>query len=145
MLEKIAQQSNRNLRRAILMAEAAKVQHYPFKPDQKIPEPDWQTFLKSTAQQIVSEQSTKKLYEVRQSLYELLIHGIPPDMIFQKLFQELAKNCDIEMKTKVAAIAAQYEHQMQQGSKHIFHLEAFVAKFMAIYKKFMEDAVGGVF
>ena len=30
--------------------------------------------------------------------------------------------------------AAMYEHRMQQGSKAIFHLEAFVAKFMSLYK-----------
>jgi replication factor C subunit 3/5 len=31
--------------------------------------------------------------------------------------------------------AASYEHRMQGGSKPIFHLEAFAAKFMAVYKK----------
>jgi replication factor C subunit 3/5 len=36
------------------------------------------------------------------------------------------------------ACAAFYEHRVQQGSKEIFHLEAFVAKFMVIYKKFMD-------
>lgn len=30
--------------------------------------------------------------------------------------------------------AAFYEQRMQAGQKHIFHLEAFVAKFMSIYK-----------
>ena len=30
--------------------------------------------------------------------------------------------------------AATYEHRMQEGSKAIFHLEAFVAKFMSTYK-----------
>lgn len=30
--------------------------------------------------------------------------------------------------------AAFYEHRLQEGSKAIFHLEAFVAKFMSIYK-----------
>ncbi len=28
------------------------------------------------------------------------------------------------------------EHRMQMGSKAIFHLEAFVAKFMSIYKRY---------
>lgn len=38
-------------------------------------------------------------------------------------------------------MAAFYEHRLQLGSKAIYHLEAFVAKFMAIYKKFMEDGL----
>jgi hypothetical protein len=29
------------------------------------------------------------------------------------------------------------EHRMQMGSKAIFHLEAFVAKFMSIYKRYV--------
>jgi len=33
--------------------------------------------------------------------------------------------------------AAFYEHRLQLGSKPIFHLEAFVAKFMSIYKRFL--------
>lgn len=38
-------------------------------------------------------------------------------------------------------MAAYYEHRLQLGNKAIYHLEAFVAKFMAIYKKFMEDGL----
>ena len=38
-------------------------------------------------------------------------------------------------------MAAFYEHRLQKGNKAIYHLEAFVAKFMAIYKKFMEDGM----
>jgi replication factor C subunit 3/5 len=30
---------------------------------------------------------------------------------------------------------------MQMGQKPIFHLEAFVAKFMAVYKRFLEEGV----
>jgi len=31
---------------------------------------------------------------------------------------------------------------MQQGSKPIFHLEAFVAKFMSLYKQFLLELSG---
>ena len=31
--------------------------------------------------------------------------------------------------------AAFYEHRMQAGTKPIFHLEAYLARFMSIYKK----------
>ena len=34
-------------------------------------------------------------------------------------------------------IVAFYEHRIQLGSKDIFHLEAFVAKFMSIYKRWI--------
>jgi replication factor C subunit 3/5 len=38
--------------------------------------------------------------------------------------------------------AAFYEHRLNKGSKAIYHLEAFVAKFMAIHMKYMEEALG---
>ena len=55
----------------------------------------------------------------------------------------LFKVCDGELKTELCQMAAFYEHRLQKGNKAIYHLEAFVAKFMAIYMKFMEETCGG--
>lgn len=115
---------------------------YPFTVDQSIAELDWQVYIRNTAKLIIAEQSPKKLLEVRSRLYDLLTHCIPCDLIFKGLLQELVKNCDLELKTQIATTAAEYEHRMHHGSKAIFHLEAFVARFMAIYKKFMENSLG---
>lgn len=52
---------------------------------------------------------------------------------------ELVSNCDGALKAEVTQMAAYYEHRMQLGSKPIFHLEAFTAKFMSIYKRFLEE------
>lgn len=65
--------------------------------------------------------------------------------IFQGLLKELIKNCDLQLKTAVIEMAASTEHQLQKGSKVIFHLEAFVAKFMALYLQFMEDTLGSLY
>ena len=48
------------------------------------------------------------------------------------------RNCDGQLKAAVSKDAASFEHRMNQGSKPIYHLEAFVAKFMATYKEFLE-------
>lgn len=142
---RIADKSQRNLRRAILMLEACKVQRYPFSPDQDVTEPDWQSYLRHTADLVVQEQTPQRLLQVRERLYELLVHCIPPDIIFKGLLQELTKNCDGELKTQLVACAAMYQHRLNLGSKHIFHLEAFVARFMALHKKFMEQSMANVF
>ena len=42
-------------------------------------------------------------------------------------------------------MAAFYEHRLQLGNKAIFHLEAFVAKFMSIFKRFLEEGLAGMF
>ena len=143
LARRIAEKSQRNLRRAILMTEACKVQQYPFSNDQEITELDWEIYLKETAQQIVQEQSPRKLLEIRGRLYELLTHCIPPEMILIGLLKELVKNCDGELKTELVHMAAEYEHRLTKGNKAIYHLEAFVAKFMSIYMKFVEDTMGG--
>ncbi|XP_031833156.1 replication factor C subunit RfC38 [Nomia melanderi] len=140
---RLADASGRNLRRAILMLEACKVEQYPFTADQIITEPDWQVYIRNTANMMVSEQSPKKLLEIRNRLYELLTHAIPTDLIFKGLLQECIKNCDLQLKIEIATVAAEYEHKMHRGSKAIFHLEAFVARFMAIYKKFIDSSLEG--
>lgn len=139
LAERMATQSDRNLRRAILLLEATRAQQYPFTANQKIMELDWQIYLRETANQILSDQTPAKLEKVRDRLYELLAQGIPPDTIFKTLVENLVKKCDMSLKAKTVEFACIYEHRMQQGNKHIFHLEAFVANFMAIYKKFMNE------
>lgn len=102
----ISQNSERNLRRAILMLEASKVKQlvllyiyiklfsiyfliilflfrYPFDIKQSVVIPDWQLYISDTAKQILSQQTPAKLLEVRSMLYELIIHGIPTNVIFK--------------------------------------------------------------
>lgn len=141
LAERLAAKSGRNLRRAILMLEACKVQQYPFTAAQPIADLDWQVYLRDTGSQIMLEQTPARLEKVRERLYELLAQGVPPDMIFKGLVEVLVANVDWSLKARTVKLAAVYEHRMQQGSKHIFHLEAFVAQFMSVYKKFMADAM----
>lgn len=137
----IAKQSDRNLRRAILMLEACKVQKYPFTNNQQVPEIDWQRFLNETGNQILMEQSPQKLEKVRDRLYELLSQGIPPDVIFRELVKTLSEKCEVPIKSQVYGYASLYEYRMLTGSKHIYHLEAFVAQFMNIYKKYLNELI----
>lgn len=66
-------------------------------------------------------------------------------LINQGLLAELLKNCDGTLKSEVVQLAAYYEHKIQLGTKPIFHLEAFVAKFMSIYKRFLEEGMADMF
>ncbi|NXP70500.1 RFC3 factor, partial [Ramphastos sulfuratus] len=122
LAQRIAEKSGRNLRKALLMCESCRVQ---------------QVFCDSD----IAWCLLNRLLEVRGRLYELLTHCIPPEIIMKGLLTELLHNCDGQLKGEVAQMAAFYEHRLQLGSKAIYHLEAFVAKFMAIYKKFMEDGL----
>ncbi|KMZ61210.1 Replication factor C subunit 5 [Zostera marina] len=139
---RIAVQSNRSLRKAILSFETCKVQNYPFTDDQVVPPMDWEQYVCEIVSDIMKEQSPKRLFLVRGKLYELLINCIPPGFILKNLLSELLKKLDDELKHEVCHWAAHYEHRMQLGQKAIFHLEAFVAKFMSIYKEFLIATFG---
>ncbi|VDD91600.1 unnamed protein product [Enterobius vermicularis] len=83
------------------------------------------------------------LLKVRERIYECLIHCIPADVIFVKLVRELLPYCDGQIKAKVVAAAAKYEHRLGLGNKTIFHIEAFIATFMAIYFQQLKESTEG--
>ncbi|KAI8822876.1 P-loop containing nucleoside triphosphate hydrolase protein [Fimicolochytrium jonesii] len=136
---RLAESANGNLRKAILMLEAARIQQYPFEENQQIFSTDWERVIKEVAMEILNEQSPAKLLKVRQMFYELLSHCIPADLIIKQLAFELMRNVDGELKKVVVLTAAQFEHRLRLGNKSIFHLEAFVARFMAVYKSYLME------
>ncbi|RHZ17416.1 hypothetical protein DYB37_004136 [Aphanomyces astaci] len=134
----IAIKSERNLRRALLMLETCRVQQYPFSPSQSIQVPEWEEYICGLAKDVLQEQSPGSLLRARDKFYELLSNCIPPDVILRVLCRELTARLDDDLKHDLAHHAAFY-HRMQCGQKPIFHLEAFLAKFMTMYKKFLLD------
>jgi len=141
----LARESNRNLRKALLMLEAANVQSSgsgAIPENQYLPTADWEIYIRQLATDITKEQSPQTLMIAREKLYELLVNCIPASTILKSLTGELLNNLDDSVKLEVIEWAAFYEHRLAMGSKDIFHLEAFVAKFMAIYKKYLNDLFG---
>jgi len=133
----IAGACERNARRAILMLEAMKARQYPFGEHQQPELADWQLYVNRIAKDIMDEQSPQRLLSVREKFYELLGHCIPAPLILRLLCDELLKRIDISLCRDVVHWAAFYERRLHEGSKHIIHLEAFVARFMSLYKKFL--------
>lgn len=75
--------------------------------------------------------------QVRSKLYDLLTHCIPPTTILKTLTFKLLPMIDDPLKSEVIQWAAFYEHRVKTGTKVIFHLEAFVAKFMRVYETYL--------
>lgn len=137
--ERIATVSNRNVRKALLMLESCYVRHGHLEEGIEPAMADWEVFVGVIATNIIGEQTPKRLLDVRAQFYDLLAGCIPPEMIIQRLTVELLKKLDDEVKAPVLQEAARFEHRLQMGSKPIFHLEAFAAKVMAIYKKWQME------
>jgi replication factor C subunit 3/5 len=138
LLKDITMKSGRNMRKAILMMEGAYVQGIPTEGEtMAAPTADWEQFIDEIAATMINEQSPRSLMRVRNKLYELLKNCIPPTIILRTLTTVLMRRLDDQIKRETVLWAAYYEHSMKKGSKPIFHLEAFVAKFMSIYKRWV--------
>lgn len=141
----IARESSRNMRRATLMLESSHVStggtstSSSLSPTSPVRKTDWELYITQLAAEVTQEQSPQRLMAAREKLYELLINCIPASVVIRTLGLELLKNLDDSMKHEVMEAAAFYEHRIAVGSKDIFHLEAFLAKFMAVYKRYLND------
>lgn len=142
--QRIAEAADGNMRKALLALEASKVDQYPFKADQAIKLADWERFIQDIAKDMMEEQSPQKLYQLREKYYALITNCIPPELILKKVAQQLLSynNSDPQLQFQIVHWASFYEHRLKSGSRVIFHLEAFTAKFMSMYKKFLVDAYG---
>ncbi|KAJ3214553.1 Subunit of heteropentameric Replication factor C (RF-C) [Clydaea vesicula] len=137
--QRIAVYCNGNLRRALLILECLRVKQFPLSSDMEIVTTDWEDFLESVALMIVEEQSPQRLLLVRGKLYEALAHCIPAEVILKTLTLLILEKIDDNFKVEFVKEAALYDHRLRLGTKHIMHLEAFVAKFMTMYKKYLVE------
>jgi len=136
----VAVESGRNLRRALLMLETMK-SDYILNGKCRSIQPGWMTFIRKCGRMITEAQTVQQLIALRAAFYELEAHLIPPELIFRTIVAELLKYGDIRTKNSLLELAACYEHKMRIGSKRIFHFEAFVAKYMVIFKRNLLPAI----
>ncbi|KAG6882829.1 hypothetical protein C0992_010566 [Termitomyces sp. T32_za158] len=136
---KIIEDSGGNLRKAILVLEALKMQSPDLTGPVTIAKPDWEAYCHKVADLIVSEQSPSRVMEVRAKFYELLSHCIPPTVILKTVAERVVERVDESLKADIVHWTAFYEVRMHVGNKKIFHLEAWVVKVMSLYKHFFYD------
>ena len=74
-----------------MMLQTAKLKTEKLKENTFVPSPEYETFTRDIAKDVLSEQSPKMLRAIRTKLYELLTKGITADMIFQVLAKEFLK------------------------------------------------------
>ncbi|KAF7791670.1 hypothetical protein EIP86_002693 [Pleurotus ostreatoroseus] len=137
--KEIARDANGNMRKALLVFEALKMQSVTLTGPLTIAKPDWETYCQKVGDMIIQEQSPQRVMEVRGKLYELLSHCIPPTMILKTIADRVVEKVDEALKADIMHWAAIYEVRMRAGNKKIFHLEAWVVKVMSLYKQFFFD------
>lgn len=85
----------------------------------------------------MDEHTPARILLVRAKLYDLLTHCIPATTVLKTLTFKLIPMIDDSLKADVIKWSAFYEHRIRMGTKVIFHLEAFVAKFMRIVEEWL--------
>ncbi|KAI0067329.1 P-loop containing nucleoside triphosphate hydrolase protein [Artomyces pyxidatus] len=137
--DEIISDANGNMRKAILVFEALKMQTPDLSGPLSIAKPDWETYCHKVADMIVKEQTPQQVMEVRSKFYELLSHCIPPTIILKTVADRVVERADESLKADIMHWAAIYENRMRLGNKKIYHLEAWVVKVMSLYKHFLFD------
>jgi len=135
--KEIAEDSNGNLRKALLVFEALKMQSPSLDGPLTIAKPDWETYCYKVADMIIKDQSPSQVMEIRAKLYELLSHCIPATVILKTVADKVIEKVDDTIKADIIHWAAIYEVRLRVGNKKIFHLEAWIVKVMCLYKHFV--------
>ncbi|KAF8307753.1 P-loop containing nucleoside triphosphate hydrolase protein [Clavulina sp. PMI_390] len=131
----IIKDSAGNLRKAILVLEALKMQSPDLSsPTLTIAKPDWELYCDKVAEMIIAKQNPEQIHAVRGKLYELLSHCIPATIVLKTIAHRVVDKVDESLKGDIMHWAAFYEVRMRTGSKKIFHLEAWVIKVMSLQK-----------
>lgn len=127
-----------------MMLQTVKLKNNNLSGKSYVPCPEYESYTKEIAKDVITEQSPKQLRQIRGKLYELLTKGITSDMIFQVLTREFLKTNEgatrmggalpEAVKPEVLKFAVIFEHRCKEGAKAIIHLEAFLARVMCIYK-----------
>ncbi|CAF9931651.1 MAG: Replication factor C (RF-C) subunit [Heterodermia speciosa] len=113
---RIARDSGRNLRRALLMFESVHAQNETVTDKTPIPPPDWEALIAQIADDIMIEHTPAQILIVRAKLYDLLSHCIPPSTILKTLTFKLIPKIDDALKGDVIKWSAFYEHRIRTGS-----------------------------
>lgn len=132
LAQKVAVKADGDLRRALLILEAVHTQSSQFSRDQQLPPQSWEVAIDKVVKKVLQEQSPRCAMEVRGMMYELMAASLPSDFLLKEMLLRLLNGVrDDSLKQKAIAAAAHFESTMKQGSKDIFHLEAFIMRCMA--------------
>lgn len=143
LANRLVETSSRNLRRAILQMEATRVSigALALPADAPIMLGDWEYACRDAAILLTRKQSASQLVLVRKRFQDMLSHAIPPDVILGRLLQEVLHIADDEIGADICRVAAKFDRNLKNGTKPIFHLEAFAARFMQVYAEYLRTQV----
>jgi replication factor C subunit 3/5 len=141
-LAALSRRSEGNLRRALLMLEAASMAKCDLSGEGlDIPQADWVLYINDIVQDILTEQTPRRLHDIRLKMYELTSQCIPAEIIMRELVKGLMIALDPAMRRGMLESAAEFDYNLKLGMKPIVHLEAFVAAVMRLQKSGVTQSI----
>ncbi|KAK6454744.1 DNA replication factor C [Scheffersomyces xylosifermentans] len=130
----LADNSNRNLRKALLSFETVAMQNETIALNNSslsIINLDWEVLIRNLSVTIRQNRNVATLAKVRVTMYELLSHCIPARTILKTLlFNLLELFTQQTLIEELVDLGSVFDERLSLGQKSIFHLEGFVAKAM---------------
>jgi len=102
---------------------------------------DWEVVIDDIIHMITNKNimNNKMLYSVmkkiREQYYILFITNIPTQMIIRKIMIKLLEQniTDITLKYNIIDITSIFEQRLSQGTRHIIHIEAYIARLIQLF------------
>lgn len=138
VMGRIADQPGINTRRALLQLESLVICNGSVVGESAtVQRADWEDFCREIALKLTQKQSVDQLVAVRKLFLMLLGHAVPEDVILRRVVLDILGCVDDEIAPAICSAAAKFDLRLAKGSKPIFHLEAFAARFMQIYADYL--------
>jgi len=131
-LNEIVENSDNKVNNALWLLE---MYRYGIKYDKS-----WEYVIDNIVEMITNKDimNNKKLYstlkKIREQYYILFITNIPTQIIIRKIMSQLlCRIKDIKLKYNVIDITSIFEQRLSQGTRHIIHIEAYIARLIYLF------------
>ncbi len=106
-------------------------------------EKNWEYVIDNIVENIINpdNQNNKKLYSVmkkiREQFYILFITNISTQMIIRKIMVKLLESVEnLKLKYYIIDITSIFEQRLSQGTRHIIHMEAYIARLIYLFTNY---------
>jgi replication factor C subunit 3/5 len=106
-------------------------------------EKNWEYVIENIVENIINpeNQNNKKLYSVmkkiREQFYILFITNISTQMIIRKIMVKLLNAVEnLKLKYYIIDITSIFEQRLSQGTRHIIHMEAYIARLIYLFTNY---------
>ena len=72
--------------------------------------------------------------KIREQFYILFITNVPTQLIIRKIMSKLiSKTQNLKLKYHIIDITSIFEQRLSQGTRHIIHIEAYIARLIYLF------------